>query len=78
MTIEEFNALLEMQHYQCAICHNPIVNDVAFKNTYHVDHNHKTDRVRGILCSRCNTGLGQFRDSVEFLGNAIEYLNAHA
>ena len=39
-----------------------------------VDHNHKTGRVRGILCSFCNTALGKFDDSVGLLARAIEYL----
>ncbi|WP_082772151.1 endonuclease domain-containing protein [Actinoplanes sp. TFC3] len=40
----------------------------------HVEHDHRTDRLRGILCFNCNGGLGQFRDDPEFLANAITYL----
>lgn len=40
----------------------------------HVDHDHETGEFRGILCSRCNTGLGLFLDSVEMLKKAIVYL----
>lgn len=38
------------------------------------DHDHKTNLDRGILCRRCNLGLGQFRDNLEFLRAAIRYL----
>ena len=39
-----------------------------------IDHCHTTSKVRGILCSKCNTGLGMFRDNIEYLAEAIKYL----
>lgn len=51
----------------CMIC-NSTLNLV-------VDHDHKTKKIRGILCHHCNVGLGFFRDNEEFLSNAIKYLN---
>ena len=58
----------------------PICND-SFKEMnikiIHLDHNHKNGKVRGILCFRCNAGLGQFRDSIESLKAAIKYLEDH-
>jgi len=40
-----------------------------------VDHNHNTNKVRGLLCNHCNRGLGHFRDNTETLLKAIDYLN---
>jgi hypothetical protein len=70
ITPEEYDAILASQGGVCAICKEEL-NE--FKNTC-LDHDHESDRVRGILCSHCNRGLGQFRDNVEFLSAAINYL----
>lgn len=66
---EEFDSMLESQNGVCAICSGP-----ASKRDYHVDHDHKTGKVRGILCHYCNLGLGNFKDSEELLTKAIRYL----
>lgn len=42
-----------------------------------VDHNHETKQVRDLLCHSCNTGLGKFKDSVELLEAATQYLKRH-
>jgi hypothetical protein len=69
ITYGDRNALIEAQGNKCAICKN----GPGMKG-WHVDHCHTTGTVRGILCFKCNTGLGNFSDSVEFLANAIAYL----
>jgi hypothetical protein len=76
MSIEDFTLMLEAQDNKCAICHLEF-NDsrVPF-----VDHDHeiaKVDKrksVRGLLCHRCNVGLGQFDENPQRLSAAIEYL----
>jgi hypothetical protein len=69
ITLDRYNEMLSIQHGTCAICNSP--------PTYRrldVDHCHHTGKVRGLLCKRCNTGLGNFRDNVELVQIALDYL----
>lgn len=68
MTPDEFQSLKDKQNGQCAIC------GISPKDRLVVDHCHKTGRVRGLLCRKCNLGIGYLKDSIEFLSKAIEYL----
>jgi hypothetical protein len=70
-TQEEYDAKLEEQGHRCAICGTTDSGPMAF----HADHDHKTGQKRGVLCHKCNTGLGLLKDDVEILCSAIEYLN---
>jgi hypothetical protein len=65
--------LLSAQDGRCAICG-------AERGTRRlaIDHDHTTGFIRGLLCVRCNTGLGSFRDDPELLRKAIEYLDRAA
>ncbi len=66
-----YNALMEQQNGGCRICgKRPNPKHRAF----HVDHDHVTGKVRGILCKTCNTALGMLGDSVAGLMRAVEYL----
>jgi DNA-directed RNA polymerase subunit RPC12/RpoP len=70
---EEVKAQLEYQNYQCAICGTEVSYDGIHS---HIDHDHLTKKLRGILCSNCNHGLGMFNDRITTLTKAIDYLQA--
>ena len=72
LTIEDYENMLISQNYSCAICGG----DNKGKN-FAVDHDHKTGKVRALLCSTCNSGIGSLKDSIDILEKAIEYLRKH-
>lgn len=68
LTEAGFLQLVEMQKGKCAICEDPLA-EIPY-----VDHDHETNEVRGLLCVRCNTGIGHLRDDVSILLAAVWYL----
>lgn len=68
---EDWARLFEGQSGRCAGCSNPLGHDAAT----HVDHCHKTGRVRGLLCSGCNHAVGKVRDSPDTLRRLADYLD---
>ncbi len=79
LNITQFRTLLvkqynpETQRIECPICHSYLNSGKISKLV--IDHDHKTGKVRGVLCSNCNTAIGQFRESKQILEKAIEYLS---
>lgn len=71
ITPEEFDAIMAEQHGKCAICQK----DVTLKS--HLDHNHATKRVRGILCAGCNTRL-PYVENPTLLEASLRYLKRHS
>jgi Recombination endonuclease VII len=71
LTLDGYHALLEKQNEQCAICRKTL--EPLSKST-HVDHNHRTKKVRGLLCGTCNIGIGAFYESPAALREAATYL----
>ena len=69
----EYEARLEQQGYGCGICHT----DEWGPNGPHTDHDHRTGKVRGILCHECNTGIGLLGDDPERLRAAADYIEEH-
>lgn len=69
LSTAELEAILERQNHRCALCEERLADRKP-----HIDHDHDTGRVRGVLCSECNTGLGKLKDSPALLRRAIAYL----
>lgn len=75
---EDYKQMLIAQQYVCAICHQP---ERQLRRgrlvALHVDHDHKTGKVRQLLCTKCNAGLGYFDDNPERMQQAAAYLEKH-
>lgn len=79
LTPEMYDAMLAEQHGVCAICGNPPdPNGVGASSKLHVDHDHGTGLVRGLLCTLCNVGLGRFHDDAAQLRRAADYLDHYS
>lgn len=76
MTLEDYNNKLESQNGSCAICGANTPNNNQHKHLY-VDHNHVTNKVRGLLCHPCNTTIGACQEDIERLIKCAEYLKAY-
>jgi hypothetical protein len=68
LTIAEYEEMLSSQGGGCAICGDEV------DGSMHVDHDHVTGKVRGLLCVRCNNALGQFQEDPALLMRALAYL----
>ena len=75
ITIEEFENLLISNDNKCGICKT---DKPGGKGVFHIDHNHSTGKIRGILCHNCNIGIGHMKEDETRLMQAIEYLRLHA
>ena len=70
ITAEDYARMAHEQELKCAICRSELRLD---RNT-HVDHDHETQEIRGLLCHHCNVAIGQFREDPERLMRAVAYL----
>lgn len=68
---EDYDKMFEDQQGHCAICLT------TSTKALHVDHNHETGKIRALLCSHCNVGLGHFKESLNLLERAKDYLCKH-
>ena len=70
ITLDEKNRMAQSQNYSCMICGN------KFKNTRDicVDHNHQSNKIRDLLCYKCNAGLGMLDENIERFEKCIAYI----
>ncbi len=82
ITMEQRDALIESQDGKCALC-DCVLTDLRLPspsghNYPCIDHDHKTGKVRGILCVGCNRALGRLGDSVDSIQKVLNYLEAQS
>jgi hypothetical protein len=68
ITLEQFNTLLELQKFVCAVCYKQQTR------TLNVDHNHTTGQIRGLLCGNCNRAIGYIYEDINIATALINYL----
>ena len=71
LTCEDYDAIMLKQVGVCAICKERCITGKELA----IDHDHSTNVVRGLLCNKCNQGIGFFNDNIHLLTEAINYLN---
>lgn len=74
LSVDQYRQMLGRQNGTCAICHGPPKGKGADKGRYHVDHCHKTGKVRGLLCSSCNLAIGYLGDDAQRVRRAAQYI----
>ena len=80
LSMDEYEQMLAKQNNLCAICEKPetfIHHQTKETARLAVDHCHKTNKVRKLLCKSCNTALGLFKDDIGVMENAVQYLKDH-
>lgn len=71
ITLQQYEEMLESQGGKCYIC---LIAQCSSGRSLSVDHNHKTEKVRGLLCKDCNKALGLFRDDANLMRRAASYV----
>lgn len=77
LTPEDYDRMYDEQGGKCAICKSDDHKGRKSVKYWPIDHCHTTGKIRGLLCFRCNSGLGNFKDDIDSLKQAIEYLEKH-
>lgn len=72
ITLSQYQIILELQNGKCAIC-----NKIQDKRPLSVDHDHTTGKIRGLLCLKCNSGIGFVSEDVNILESMISYIKKH-
>ncbi len=74
LTQADYDALLAAQGGGCAICEDPPNEKISL----HIDHDHGTGEIRGLLCVRCNNAIALLRESPDVMRRAIRYVSSDA
>ena len=74
ITEYHYNYMLNKQNNKCSICNYKHIQNGKQAEILHVDHDKNNNFIRGLLCKRCNTGLGMAKHSINILNNMINYL----
>ena len=80
ITIEEYETMFRVQNGKCAICRNPetaLEPRTGLPKRLAVDHDKSTGKIRELLCTGCNTGIGNLKHDIHYMANAIAYLEKH-
>lgn len=79
LTTAEYQSLFTKQGGVCAICELPETAQTKYGHirNLHVDHDHETGVVRGLLCSKCNTAIGLLKDDASIIQKALDYVKTH-
>jgi DNA-directed RNA polymerase subunit RPC12/RpoP len=79
ITPQEYETKLVSQDYKCAICGKDAADNKrgGKLDPLHIDHCHKSGKLRDLLCHQCNSGLGQFKDNINLIQKAVQYLIDH-
>jgi hypothetical protein len=78
ISLDDYHHMLEEQKGVCKICQGPPTKKVGKSDNFDIDHCHDTGKVRGLLCGKCNSGMGQFQDSRKLLLAAAKYLEENS
>jgi uncharacterized protein YlaI len=80
ITVEDYLNKLKDQNYRCAICDKEETSEdprYTVTKRLSIDHCHKTGKIRGLLCVKCNSAIGHFNDDIEMLQKGVEYLKSY-
>lgn len=75
ITIQEYDDMVRLREGRCDLC-KKIPKGKHNQNVLHVDHDHGTGKIRGLLCSSCNRGIGFLREDAELLARAAAYVKS--
>lgn len=77
MAVEDYEKMFQKQNGRCAICGSENSGGKHSSETFMVDHCHKSEKVRGLLCNRCNLAIGVLSDDTWLIEKILQYVKAH-